>query len=190
MRFQGEVLLRLLLVVSIIILLIYGCAAGFHVDTYTNDDGMTISNTIGNEIYVIGGGKDIPGGEIIKYGKSCFLDVKRCEDVNGNVTYFLLLKYIGPDWFNIDAGPSLTLVIDDETKTLSAKGPLKKQKEGNSFTESLDYSVSHDVLIKMINAEEIKVMISGEHGDLTAYFTAKNFTTFRRFVNEFAKLDA
>jgi hypothetical protein len=189
MIFQSGGRLSQIRVALIVFLTVSGCAAGFKVETHTDADGAAISNTVGNEILLIGGAKDNPGLETKRFGKRCFLDVRRSKDKHGIVTYFLVLTYIGPYWVNIDVGPSMDLVIDDKSKSFSSKGPLKKEEGINGFIESLDYTVSHKVLTKVVNAERIEVKISAEHGDILGYFTAKNFAIFKKFMDTYAESD-
>lgn len=183
--------------ISLITPFVMGCAAAYHVGTYTTDDGVVVTHLRGNKIFVEGGGKyylqENPAGIPSMRGELCTLDVERHTDSRGNVTYFLLLEYVGSNWLNMERGRSLTLMVNRrKTFVLSGHSDVNRSKDmgAGTMTESLDYKVSADFLRNLAAASQVDITISGGNGELRGYFVDNNFTSLRRFVNEFVLTDS
>ncbi|UCG52841.1 MAG: hypothetical protein JSW58_04610 [Candidatus Latescibacterota bacterium] len=185
------------LTTAVLLFFVAGCASSYHVNTEFSDDGTNTIVMANNEIKIEGGLKYHGESHIDEWGaayrveRRCYLDIRKTEYPGGRVTYDLMLKYIGVDWLNMETGRSLELVIDGRSRILSGEGKVSREKDpsGEFVTESLDYSVSRDFLIRLAEAESVSVVITGHEGEVKGYFNEDNLANVRRFVHEFVRTE-
>ncbi len=166
-----------------------GCASPYHINKQTHDDGTEDYVLFNNEIVVEGAAKYHAEFQEGNYSldRQCFLDVRRSQHGNGDLTYGLIVRYVGSDWLTIEKGRSLELVIGINSFVFSAEGDLDRQKDptGNFVTETLDYPVSSDILRRLTDADKVDVIVTGRAGEVRGYFDDRNFANIRRFVHEY-----
>jgi len=180
--------------VVILALAFLGCGiktkGGYVAETYTDDDGTTITRMNTKEIGVAKQAQRTSGK--YKGNTICYLDARKCQHSDGTVTYDLLLMTQWTDtgmlqtYQDMSAKESLTLVIDGETVTLRPEGEVSREKDmlSHYITDSSTYPVSADVLRDLAGAREVNVTISGEGGTLEGYFEGQNLLAFKRFWEE------
>ena len=180
--------------VVILALAFLGCGiktkGGYVAETYTDDDGTTITRMNTKEIGVAKQAQRTSGK--YKGNTICYLDARKCQHSDGTVTYDLLLMTQWTDtgmlqtYQDMSAKESLTLVIDGETVTLRPEGEVSREKDmlSHYITDSSTYPVSVDVLRDLAGAREVNVTISGEGGTLEGYFESQNIAAFKRFWEE------
>jgi hypothetical protein len=180
--------------VVILALAFLGCGiktkGGYVAETYTDDDGTTITRMNTKEIGVAKQAQRTSGK--YKGNTICYLDARKCQHSDGTVTYDLLLMTQWTDtgmlqtYQDMSAKESLTLVIDGETVTLRPEGEVSREKDmlSHYITDSSTYPVSADVLRDLAGAREVNVTISGEGGTLEGYFESQNIAAFKRFWEE------
>lgn len=173
---------------SIVALYLGGCAAPYHLEKKTHEDGSVDYVMFNNEITVEGAAKYHAEFREGNYGveRRCFVDVRKSVIPDGEVTYGIVVKYVGSDWLNIEKGRSLELVVGINSFVLSAEGDLDRQKDptGDFVTEILDYPVSRELLLRLAQADKVDVIVNGHAGEVKGYFNEQNFTSIRRFVTE------
>lgn len=171
-----------------------GCAGGYRVQTSVEADGTVIDRMVDNEVGLEGEGEysdyAIQGSQmdLAEAERQCFLDASRHRAPDGEVTYYLLFSYTGPRHLEIAKRRSMELFIDEHTSlTLRGRGQVTRDenKMENTFSESYDYEISDEVLVRLANANEVKVVVKGSEFDLDCYFVDRNFENFRKFVKEF-----
>ena len=93
---------------------------------------------------------------------------------------------MGVEELGIEPGRSLEFVADLNSYVLSAEGARKRERDptGKSFTETLVYPVSGERLLRMSEAETLRVTINGRGGEVSGSFDDVNFANLRRFVSE------
>jgi hypothetical protein len=164
------------------------------VDTQTKSDGLVISETIENEVTIIGG-RALGGYQ--QPGQRCFLDAQRREYPDGSVTYHLLLRSVSRDWLRIRPERSLHLVMGRDSVSLSGDGPSVRERlpdldprwwKKPHVTESQEYQISPRDLHRLADAAKVDVIVSGANRELNAHFGVKTFNTLRRFVKEYVDL--
>jgi hypothetical protein len=173
-----------------IVLLAAGCAGSYHVVTNVRDDGTTTYTLAHNEISVEGASKYV--GSVLTSSiieKRCVLDVRASDDPGGKRTFELLLTYIGKDPMDMEPGRSLEIIADANSYVLSARGGTTRTRDpsGTSYTESLIYPVTRDVLLSMADAQSVQTLVKGPREDVRGYFDEKNLADFRRFVSDYVR---
>ncbi len=109
------------------------------------------------------------------------------------IVYHLIVRYGGENWLFIPSGESLVMLIDGERKGFSGDGSERHREvvpvygAGVVVIEKAWYEISPDDLIKIANAREVKVKITGGTYFLERYFTEENFEYFVRFVKDYVK---
>jgi hypothetical protein len=168
-----------------------GCGGRYRVDTQISDDGTTTYTLANNEIVVEGGTKYYGGLDERdrRIEKQCFLDLRAREKPGAGRTFELVLTYVGLKGLNIMPGRSLELVVDANSSVLSAVGGVRQSRDpsGTLVTESLDYPVSSKLLLRMAEATTIRVIVSGQDGEVTGAFYETNFANLRRFVDDYVQ---
>lgn len=163
---------------------------GYLTNTYTTDDGTTITRMSSKEIGVARQAQRTSG----KYrGNSiCYLDAQRCRQPDGTVTYDLLvtIRWSDPGFVHAyrekSTQESLSLVIDGETVELWPRGDARREEDQLShyITDSWIYPATADILRDLAAAREVFVTVSGEGGTLEGYFENANKGAFKRFWEE------
>lgn len=161
-----------------------------------DDDGTEITRMIDNEIGVEGEGEyadyairgtrmDLAGVE-----QHCYLDPARHLEPNGDTRYYLLFTYTGPRDLHIVNRRSLSLVIDGTaTAVLVGRGDVIRQYSpmNGVYTESFYYYIPAEVLVRLAEADEVNVVVTGRDFQLDCYLLDKNFDGFRRFAKEYVE---
>jgi len=170
------------------VLVLAGCGGTYHVTTEVEDDGTTVVTMDNNEITVEGAMKfhaeSLEGNYTIE--KQLFVDLRKTQREGEGPAYAFLVKYIGLRYLKIEKGRSLELIVDQRSHFFSGEGEVRRQMDpsGESFTESVDYPVDPDFLVRLSEAESIGVVVNGHDGEITGYFDADNITNLRRFVTD------
>jgi len=167
--------------------LVAGCGGSHGIETKVSSDGTATRTLSNSEIKLEGAMKYTGSGErsyIIE--KQCFLDYRARETVSGEMTYEIVLTYMGIEELGIEPGRSLEFAADLNSYVLSADGPGKKQRDptGKSYTETLAYPVSGERLMRISEADAVRVIVSGRAGEVKGAFDEVNFANLRRFVAE------
>jgi len=174
--------------------LMVACAGGYRVQTSVEADGTVVDRMVDNEVGLEGEGEysdyAIQGStmDLAEIERQCFLDASRHRAPDGEVTYYLLFRYTGPRHLEIAKRRSMELFIDEHTScTLLGRGQVTRDenKMEQTFTESYDYEISDDILVRLANANEVKIVVKGSEFDLDCYFVDRNFENFRKFVKEY-----
>lgn len=187
MQYRSRVTVRLHLSGLIVLCLFWGCAGGYRVETEIDDDGATTNTTVGNELWVVGGTKDYPTDNSRTITRRCFLDLRRCEDQQGRLSYSLVFEYVGLEELKFDSRSPLELTMDEKTVTLSEGSHAKRRRDGRHIVDCVEYPIHRSVLQRLAKAEEAKMTISGDYGSLTAYFRENNLAIVRRFTDGFVE---
>lgn len=180
--------------VVILVLAFLGCGiktkGGYVAETFTADDGTTITRMNTKEIGIVKQAQRTSG----KYRANtiCYLDARKCQHNDGTVTYDLMLTIQWTDtgvlktYQDMSAKESLTLFIDGEEVRLWPEGEVTRVKDqiNHFITDSSIYPVTPEVLRDMAGASEVNVSIAGEGGKLEGYFESKNLAAFKRFWEE------
>lgn len=164
-----------------------GCGGSRGIDTKVSSDGTATRTLSNSEIKLEGAMKYTGSGErsyIIE--RQCFLDYRARETVSGEMTYEIVLTYMGIEELGIEPGRSLEFAADLNSYVLSADGPGKKQRDpaGESYTETLVYPVSGERLMRISEADAVRVIVNGRAGEVKGAFDEVNFANLRRFVAE------
>ena len=107
------------------------------------------------------------------------LDIWKIMDKD-NITLYSLVATdasFGSQAIYFRDGESLKLLVDGERFVYS----------GNGGERSAIYVVSVEDIIKISNAQEVKVKLESYQGDIVRCYSMKNFENFKRFINEYVK---
>ena len=180
--------------VAILALAFLGCGiktkGGYVAETYTDDDGTTITRMNTKEIGIVRQSQQTRG----KYRANsiAYIDARKCQHTDGTVTYDILLTTRWTDtgvletYQDMSARETLILYIDGEELRLSPVGDVTREKDQIShyITDYSTYPVSTDVLRALAGAKEVNVSIAGQGGSLEGYFEGQNLLAFKRFWEE------
>ena len=180
--------------VVILALAFLGCGiktkGGYVAETYTDDDGTTITRMNTKEIGIVKQAQRTTG----KYRANtiCYLDARKCQHTDGTVTYDLMLETRWTDtgvlenYQDMSGKESLTLFIDGDEVRLWPEGDVRREKDqiNHYISDFSTYPVSADVLRDLAGAREVNVSISGQGGTLEGYFESQNIAAFKRFWEE------
>lgn len=183
---RGKVSRALLAVVLPV--LATSCGAGSSVRTDIENGGTTVHRLIDNEVVIEGGTKYYGSAETAyQVEKRCFLDVRVSKPADGEASCSFVVRYVGDDWLDIQPGRSLKLTINGRDVFLSARaeGHRERDPTGSPMTETLEYPVDQDILVRLAEAHTVWVYLSGSNGEVSGYFDEGNFTKVRRFVNDY-----
>jgi hypothetical protein len=186
-RVPHNMVLRSWLAALILLLPIFGCTGGYHVDRFTADDG-TVTRTVNVAAEWVDTKHTHQTGSHWARHEVVF-DAQRREDPDGNLTYFLMLSSTSSDELDIRSGQFLRTVIEGDSVTLSAEGTVRKVWEQHDrVTEYVSYQTSPDILRRLAGAKEAAVVASGDAGALVFELRKRNFANIRRFVEEFVNV--
>jgi hypothetical protein len=154
----------------IAVLLLPGCAGNF-ITFKDPDSNANITRMNGNKL----------SGGIT----SVELNAQRFEK-QGQVSYSLFVRYLGPALIEIPPGETLFIIIKEQHKGISGRG-----SKGNRHPLSIglveEVAYYHDLdprIIRMIaDAEEVQVEVKGSTGKVERYFNKKNFLRFKEFCD-------
>jgi hypothetical protein len=180
--------------VAVAALVFFGCGiktkGGYVAETFTDDDGTTITRMNTKEIGIVKQAQRTTG----KYRGNtiCYIDARKCQQTDGTVTYDIMLMVQWTDtgllenYQDMSTRETLHLNIDGETVSLSPVGEAKREKDmlSHYITDSSVYPVSTDVLRALAGAKEVNVSIAGQGGTLEGYFEGQNLLAFKRFWEE------
>jgi len=175
-------------------LILLGCGiktkGGYVAETFTDDDGTTITRMNTKEIGIVKQAQRTTG----KYRGNtiCYIDARKCQHTDGTVTYDIMLMVQWTDtgllenYQDMSARETLRLNIDGETVSLTPVGEGKREKDmlSHYITDYSVYPVSPEVLRDMAGAREINVSLAGQGGTLEGYFEGQNLLAFKRFWEE------
>jgi hypothetical protein len=163
---------------------------GYVANTYTADDGTTITRMNTKEIGIVKQAQRTTG----KYRANtiCYIDAQRCQHSDGTVTYDLLMETRWTDtgllqnYQDMSGKESLTLSIDGNEVRLWPTGDVRREKDqiNHYISDFSTYPVTADVLRDLAGAREVNVSIAGQGGTLEGYFEAQNLAAFKRFWEE------
>lgn len=94
------------------------------------------------------------------------------------------------DWFFIDSGESLVLLIDGKRVGFSGDGSIEHRKVGDGYvSETAFYGLPPHILTKkqikqIAYAKEIQAKIIGQDGFINANFSEDNIANVKEFYNE------
>jgi hypothetical protein len=180
--------------VVILALAFLGCGiktkGGYVAETYTDDDGTTITRMNTKEIGIVRQAQRTTG----KYRANsiCYLDARKCQHKDGTVTYDLMMETRWTDtgllenYQDMSREETLSLFIDGEEVRLRPEGDVRREKDqiNHYISDFSIYPVSADVLRELAGAREVNVSIAGQGGTLEGYFEAQNLAAFKRFWEE------
>ena len=175
-------------------LVLLGCGiktkGGYVAETFTDDDGTTITRMNTKEIGIVKQAQRTTG----KYRGNtiCYIDARKCQHTDGTVTYDIMLMVQWTDtgalenYQDMSARETLHLNIDGKTVSLTPVGEGKREKDmlSHYITDYSVYPVSPEVLRDMAGAREINVSLAGQGGTLEGYFEGQNLLAFKRFWEE------
>ena len=180
--------------VVLLALVFLGCGiktkGGYVAETFTDDDGTTITRMNTKEIGIVKQAQRTTG----KYRANtiCYLDARKCQHTDGTVTYDLMLEVRWTDtgllenYQNMSRKETLSLFIDGNEVRLRPEGDVRREKDqiNHYISDFSIYPVSTDVLRDLAGAREVNVSIAGEGGTLEGYFESQNLLAFKRFWEE------
>jgi len=154
------------------------------VTTYIDEfDNYKIDRMTENQISLT-----MPAGGLGSYEKF-HLKMQRFKSENGKASYSLIVDYIGEDWFFIERGESLILLVDGERisfNTLDGSAGNSEVLSGGTVRERAIYSyIPYRTFKKIAQASVIKIKILGSKKFVTGYATIQNMKNFRNFVNQY-----
>jgi hypothetical protein len=170
------------------------CAGGYHVERHVDELGTETVVMDKNEIGIEGEGEysdyAISGTEMYLTGveQYCALDAARRTKMDGSRHYYLRLSYTGPRELNIVDRRSLKLVFDDQSVvTLAGRGEVERESEPmiGSWSEMFYYAIDDEVLVRMSEADEVHVIVTGSEFELQGYLLDRNFDAFQAFVKDY-----
>lgn len=102
--------------------------------------------------------------------------------------YYINIIYWGNDWFFIESGESLILLVDGKRISFSGEGSYQSREviTGNLVSEFAYYDITKEGIETLVNAKSIEVKIIGEYST-TLYFTKENLERIKSFYNQFIK---
>ena len=177
-------------------LFLVGCAGGISVQTTVQEDGTVIDRVVGNEIGIEGEGEysdyAIHGStmDFVGVDQYCYLDPSKHRAADGVVTYYLEFSYTGPRELYIERRKSLELVIDRlYSVVLVGQGEITRDQEkmNNTFVESFSYLITANELVKLAEAKQVQVVVTGREFALTGFFTKNNIDNFEGFVRDYVE---
>ena len=189
-RYRLAALVSAVIVASAASGFVAGCGGSRGIQSSVSDDG-TMTRTLSNsEVKLEGAMRYYGSGErdyVVE--KQCFLDYRSCETASRKIKYEIVLTYVGVEELGIEPGRSLEFVADLNSHVLTAEAPGKRQRDptGKSYTETLVYQVSSEQLLKISQAESVRVIVNGRAGEVRGSFDEVNFAHLRSFVAECVK---
>lgn len=169
-------------ILALLLLLMSGCSAPrYLIDTKVDHfDGYTLNRMYGNWI-------DASGDGDLRFNVQKYT-------AKDNIVYFSIIIHMSlmKDWFFIEQGESLILLIDGIRVGFSGEGSISHRTTGhllnNVFVEEMAfYDVSLDQLRAIASAKKVEVKVRGSNISRQGSFTADNFLNLRRFLSKFAK---
>ena len=114
------------------------------------------------------------------------LNPQKYQPGNGKAIFSLVVEYIGSDWLFIEEGESLIILVDGERMAFSGDGSWDHRDViYSSIKEMAWYDLDYKDLVKIANATEVELKLSGSQYYTTERFTETNFRNFRLFVEQF-----
>jgi hypothetical protein len=170
------------------------CAGGYHVERDIDDLGTETVIMDKNEIGIEGEREysdyAISGTDMYLTGveQYCALDAARRTKMDGSRHYYLRFTYTGPRELNIVDRRSLQLVFDDQSSvTLSGRGEVERESDpmSGSWSETFYYAIDDEVLVRLSEADEVHVVVTGSEFELRCYLLERNFDAFQAFVRDY-----
>lgn len=158
--------------------LFFSCAtAPYKVKTMHDEfDGYTLHRMQANTLS--GGG--LLGGNIA-------INPQKFISKDGKIIYSLVVEYAGEGWLFIQEGESLILLVDGQRIGLKGDGSSRHRNTvyGGVVSEQALYDINREDLIKISNANEVKVKIIGSQYFAERHFSQVNFENFKKFVAQY-----
>ena len=170
------------------------CAGGYHVERHVDDLGTETVTMDKNEIGIEGEREysdyAISGTAMYLTGveQYCALDAVRRTKMDGSRHYYLRFSYTGPRELNIVDRRSLELIFDDQsTATLEGRGEVERESDpmSESWSETFYYAIDDEVLVRLSEANEVHVVVTGSEFELRCYLLERNFDAFQAFVRDY-----
>jgi len=170
------------------------CAGGYHVERHVDDLGTETVIMDKNEIGIEGEREysdyAISGTTMHLTGveQYCALDAVRRTKMDGSRHYYLRFSYTGPRELKIVDRRSLKLIFDDKsTATLEGRGEVERESDpmSESWSETFYYAIDDEVLVRLSEADEVHVVVTGSEFELRCYLLERNFDAFQAFVRDY-----
>jgi len=106
---------------------------------------------------------------------------------NLSSSYVLIVTYSSKELIFIEKGQSLKLVVDGKDFGFKGDGSRGHRSyiSGTDTKEIAWYSITPEHIKTIMNADEVKVIITGSQDYVQRRFNKTNFENFRKFYNQF-----
>jgi len=101
--------------------------------------------------------------------------------------YSVMVGFLSSDWLAIKEGESLVLLVDGQRVGLTGEGSshFRQAATNGAVSELAYYPVTHDQLVKIGGAREVRFKILGEDYDIERSLTPDNLMNLKRFAAEY-----
>lgn len=181
---------RLFLLLSFI-LFVYSCTYGPYITTLGDEFSDSHEIAVLNNYVDILNQTDVLEQVLVGTGnKHLKVNCTYNPDKNSD-EITLVVEYWGSDWIFIRGGESLILIIDGEKINLSGTGSDNFRdigKDGSNVKEFSFYQISKDLFKKITYANEVKLKVIGDKGNILAKFNENNFNIYKNFYTTYIEI--